>query len=53
MCREGFQTGVLAGVIREARLRVQENLESVVEFLLRLRRPGVLPGGPLAPAGSG
>jgi len=30
----------LARVIREARLRVQGNLETVVEFLLRLRRPG-------------
>ena len=41
MCREGFQTGFLAGVIREACLRVQENLESVVEFLLRPRQRGL------------
>jgi len=40
MRQEGFQTGFLAGVIREACLRVQENLESVVEFLPRPRRPG-------------
>jgi hypothetical protein len=52
MCREGFQTGFLAGVIREACLRVQENLESVVEFLPRPRRPGALSGS-LAPAGTG
>jgi len=41
MCREGFQTGFLARVIREACLRVQGNLETAVEFLLRLRRPGL------------
>jgi len=29
------------GVIREACLRLQVNLETVVEFLLRLRRPGL------------
>jgi len=39
MWGEGFNW-FLARVIREARLRVQGNLETVVEFLLRLRRPG-------------
>jgi hypothetical protein len=38
---EKNSTGFLARVIREACLRVQGNLETVVEFLLRLRRPGL------------
>jgi len=33
-----------------ASVREKTNLETDVEFLLRLRRPGVLPGGPLDPA---
>ena len=41
MCREGFQTGFLAGVIREACLRVQEHLETAVEFLLLPRQRGL------------
>ena len=40
-CVEKNSTGFLARVIREACLRVQGNLETVVEFLLRLRRPGL------------
>jgi hypothetical protein len=42
-CREGFNdsTGFLARVIREACLRLQGDLETVVEFLPRLRRPGL------------
>src|SRR5260370_38918721 len=40
MCREGFQTGFLAGVIREACLREQETLESAVKFLPRPRQRG-------------
>ena len=36
--------------IREGRLHVQGNLETVVEFLLRLRRLGAFPAGSLAPA---
>ncbi len=49
-CVEKNSTGFLARVIREVCLRLQGNLETAVEFLLRLRRPGALPGGPLAPA---
>jgi hypothetical protein len=33
--------GLLARVIREAWLRVQGNLETAVEYLLRPRRPGL------------
>jgi hypothetical protein len=40
-CVEKNSAGFLARVIREACLRVQGNLETVVEFLLRLRRPGL------------
>jgi hypothetical protein len=40
MCGEEF-TGFRARVIREACLHVQGNLETVVEFLPRLRRPGL------------
>src|SRR5260370_24642015 len=40
MCREGFQTGFLAGVIREACLAEQETLESAVKFLPRPRQRG-------------
>jgi iron-sulfur cluster repair di-iron protein len=41
MCREGFQTGFLAGVIREACSCVQENLESAVKYLPRPRQRGL------------
>jgi len=40
-CVEKNSTSFLARVIREACLRVQGNLETVVKFLLRLRRPGL------------
>ena len=38
---EKDSTGFLARVIRETSLRVQGNLETVVEFLPRPRRPGL------------
>jgi hypothetical protein len=41
-CVEKNSIDFLARVIREACLRVQGNLETVVEFLLRPRRPGSL-----------
>jgi hypothetical protein len=44
------RTSFLGRLIPEACAPVQDNLEAAVEFLLRLRRPGALSGGPLAPA---
>ena len=40
-CVEKNSIDFLARVIRETCIRVQGNLETVVEFLLRLRRPGL------------